>query len=307
MAEQRVVKNAVGGSAYTDPCGLIMPISATAAHDKAHWDAMLELLSRAVEQAGYTAKPVWIDSSTDRVSERIIGNIFDHSVVIADITDLNPNVMFELGLRLASKKPTLVVMEDGGSIPFDIRDFHIHIYPKNLSILGMEKFLNKLSEDIKAKKSAFENGNYTPFLSKVVVDVVSPNEREVSMNQFVLDQLNELNRRVARIDRPSRSRSSSNTESPDDLIVSSLSTRGAVFYADVALKESQSFADEAATVLDEVVEIDRDDKRVCYALVNKGATLGSEMKELRNSVENIIRSHKGLQHVPRHISERYSI
>lgn len=288
------------------PCGLIMPISATLNHEKSHWDAMLELLSRAVETAGYTAKPVWIDSSTDRVSERIIGNIFDHSVIIADITDLNPNVMFELGLRLASKKPTLVVMEDGGSIPFDIRDFHIHTYPKNLSILGMEKFLAKLAEDIRAKSVAFEKGEYTPFLSKVVVDVVSPNEREVGMNQFVLDQLNQLNRRVASIAKPTRRSSSRDDESPDDLIVSTISGRGAVFFVGFDKVHAEDFYDDASKLFDDVQELSRDDNRVYFAVVDRTATDDSRSKVARSFFNDLVEKYKGQGHVKRHISERYS-
>ena len=306
MAKQANVESDPGKSELAKPCGLILPISATSAHDKAHWDAMLELLSRAVDQAGYAAKPVWINSSTDRVSERIIGNIFDHSVVIADITDLNPNVMFELGLRLASKKPTLVVMEEGGDIPFDIRDFHIHVYPQNLSILGMEKFLVKLSDDVKAKKAAFDSGEYIPFLSEVVVDVVSPNEREVSMNQFVFDQLTELNRRVARIDSPPRSKSQIRDYSPDDRIVSVITIHRAVFFTEIAPELESPFVKEAKVELDEVIELNRDDHKISYALVKNGPRTQEKVKELRSLIDTLILKFEGKASVPRYISDRYS-
>lgn len=106
--------------------------------------------------------------------------------MIADITDLNPNVMVELGLRLASKKPTIVIMEEDGIIPFDIRDFHILSYPKGFNILRMEKFLSALTDNLRDIGAAFADDKYVPFLSKVVVDVVAPDERNVSMNQYVL-------------------------------------------------------------------------------------------------------------------------
>ena len=89
-------------------CGLIIPISGTTNHSEKHWSDMRDLLSRAIENASLKPVPVWINSSTDRVSERIVGNIFRFPVCIADISDQNPNVMLELGLRLASKKPTIV-------------------------------------------------------------------------------------------------------------------------------------------------------------------------------------------------------
>src|SRR4051794_3026748 len=89
-------------------CGVIMPISATANLSEQHWQNLQTLLHRAIAAAGFSPRNVWESTSTDRISERIIGNIFQVPIAVADISDLNPNVMLELGLRLASKKPTIV-------------------------------------------------------------------------------------------------------------------------------------------------------------------------------------------------------
>lgn len=63
------VDNSASAEARSEKaCGLIMPISATLGHEKTHWDSMLELLTRAIEKAAYVACPVWLNSSTDRVS-----------------------------------------------------------------------------------------------------------------------------------------------------------------------------------------------------------------------------------------------
>lgn len=179
-------------------CGIIIPISATSNHSEAHWAAVRILISRAIEKAGFDAAPVWENSSADRVSERIIGNIFQFPLVVADISDSNPNVMLELGLRLASKKPTVVVVNHGGVIPFDIRDFHAVQYPPTLSILEMEAFIEELSTTLVAKDDASRKDGYTPFLGKVIVDVVQPGEREVPIQQYVLDRLDEISSKLSR-------------------------------------------------------------------------------------------------------------
>ncbi|MBE2990871.1 hypothetical protein IFR23_02465 [Sphingomonas sp. CFBP 13603] len=186
-------------------CGIIIPISATANHSEAHWSSVRVLLSRAIEKAGFVAAPVWENSSADRVSERIIGNIFHFPLVVADISDSNPNVMLELGLRLASKKPTVVIVNVGGTIPFDIRDFHALQYPPSLSILEMESFIEELSATLIAKDEASRKEGYIPFLGQVVVDVVQPGEREVPIQQYVLDRLDEISAKINRPAPPLRS------------------------------------------------------------------------------------------------------
>lgn len=185
-------------------CGLIMPISATANQSEAHWKDVLKLLHRSVAAAGFEPVNVWESSSGDRISERIIGNIFDLGLAIVDISDLNPNVMFELGLRLSSKKPTIVICNSGGSIPFDIRDFEVLFYPSDLNILGMEDFFTKLEKNLKEKHESFTAGRYAAFLSGLVVDVASPQTREVGFNDLVLSRLDEVSRKISILESGSR-------------------------------------------------------------------------------------------------------
>jgi hypothetical protein len=173
-------------------CGVIMPISATVSRSEAQWTDVQKLLHRAIRAAGFDPQNVWEGSATDRISERIISSIFRHPIVVADITDLNPNVMLELGLRLASKKPTIVVVSKGATIPFDIRDFHAVDYPADMSMLGMEDFFARLSIQLKEKHEAAQRDDYNSFLSNVVVDVLAPQERQGTLNEVVLKRLDDL-------------------------------------------------------------------------------------------------------------------
>lgn len=208
-----------GASARSDNlpvCGVIMPISATANHAEDHWRDVQSLLHRGISAAGFKPENVWDNTSTDRVSERIIGNIFNVPIAVADISELNPNVMLELGLRLASKKPTVVIVNSGGSIPFDIRDFHAIFYPSDMNILGMEEFFRKLSKVLKEKFSSFGTDAYTPFLGSVIVDVASPETREVGFNELLLSRFDDIADRMVRLEsvvRPLR-RSSSTPSAP---------------------------------------------------------------------------------------------
>ncbi len=225
-------------------CALIMPISATSSHDETHWKNVLKLLHRAIESAGFDPVNVWESSTGDRISERIIGNIFNLDIAVADISDLNPNVMFELGLRLSSKKPTIVVCESGGIVPFDIRDFEILFYPSDLNILDMEDFFSKLDKHLKDKFSSFNSDTYSAFLASVVVDVASPQTREVGFSDMILSRLEDLNRKISALD---------NRPTPSQIITrnrpKSILDRSYI-YVEIPSEKSEEFIERANSLYD---------------------------------------------------------
>ncbi len=146
--------------------------------------------------AGFNPQNVWEGAANDRISERIVANIFELPIVVADISDQNPNVMLELGLRLSSKKPTIVIANDDCTIPFDIKDFHAIFYPPDMNMLRMEVFFEKLQKLLQEKFRLHQKKEYQSFLSGVVVDVISPSHRQMSIEDAVLKQLNEISIRL---------------------------------------------------------------------------------------------------------------
>lgn len=204
QGEQRKASNGEAAGENASPtCGVIMPISATTTFPESHWVRVQSLVHRAIVSAGFAPANVWENSSKDRISERIVGSIFAHPVAVIDISDLNPNVMLELGLRLASKKPSIVISSSASDIPFDIRDFEVLLYPVDLNIIDMEIFLEKLKEYIFDRYNSSKNGTYTPFLANLVVDVLSPSEREVPIDKLILSRLDDLDRRISEGNRKS--------------------------------------------------------------------------------------------------------
>ncbi|WP_417246897.1 hypothetical protein [Celeribacter sp.] len=50
----------------------------------------------------------------------IIRYLYDSDLVISDVTGLNPNVMYELGIRHAFNKPVIYVAQEKQQLPFDL-------------------------------------------------------------------------------------------------------------------------------------------------------------------------------------------
>ena len=58
----------------------------------------------------------------------IIISLYESDIVIADITDHNPNVFWELGVRLSLQYKTIIIAEEDTVIPFDVSTKKVLFY-----------------------------------------------------------------------------------------------------------------------------------------------------------------------------------
>ena len=89
-------------------------------------------------------------------------------MVIADLTDHNPNVMFELGLRMAiAKKPVSIIKSKDTGRVFDVDNvLRVYEYNQNLWPSTVETNVPELAEHIKATWEARNTGSsYTEILT----------------------------------------------------------------------------------------------------------------------------------------------
>lgn len=66
-----------------------------------------------------------------RIDKQVIDLLLNADLVIADLSDHNPNVFYELAVRHACQKPVILLIEDGQSIPFDIKTHRTIFYDIN--------------------------------------------------------------------------------------------------------------------------------------------------------------------------------
>jgi hypothetical protein len=93
-------------------------------------------------EAGY--QPIRLDKKSflGSISREIQERIRDAVAIIADISDHNPNVLFELGFAQGVGKPTIVICRQGQDLAFDVRDMNVVFYNPQL--------LRELNERLKA-------------------------------------------------------------------------------------------------------------------------------------------------------------
>lgn len=80
------------------------------------------------ESEEYTFSGERYTSSSGNIIKGIVNKLYQADVVIADITGLNPNVMYELGIRHTLMDNTILLAQDTTQIPSDLKSYIAVIY-----------------------------------------------------------------------------------------------------------------------------------------------------------------------------------
>lgn len=178
-----------------------MPISTIDDCSESHWKDVLAIVKEAIAEAGFSAGLVSNADDVGIIQKTIIQNLYDNPIVVCDVSGKNPNVMFELGMRLAFDKPTVIIKDEKTTYSFDTAVIEHITYPRDLRFARIVGFKNKLKEKIQATyESASRDPSFSTFLKHFgKFTVAKLDEEEVSGQQFIIEQLRSIGTAVQRI------------------------------------------------------------------------------------------------------------
>lgn len=131
-------------------CFVVMPIADPITdYDPGHFKRVYDYIIRpACAEAGF--EPVRADEikSSNVIILDIIKKILDYDMVVCDLSNRNPNVLYELALRQAFDKPVTLIKDDITTEPFDIQGIRYTVYDKELRIDLVEKVIKELAASI---------------------------------------------------------------------------------------------------------------------------------------------------------------
>jgi nucleoside 2-deoxyribosyltransferase len=107
----------------TKECFVIMPFLDQNHPSDNKWDDLFQIIKLAVEQTnlGYICQRSL--NPHGNFMHDIVNHLANADIVIAILTELRPNVMYELGVRHALKRKTIMLAEEGTPIPSDLNSF----------------------------------------------------------------------------------------------------------------------------------------------------------------------------------------
>lgn len=191
MAREPKVGSAKEADTVTAICGVIRPIAGFGDYTAKHWSDIAAIIDEAVAEAGMEARLVSDDVASSIIHAKILKNLYSNEIVIADVSGKNPNVMLELGLRLAFDKPVIVVKDDETDYSFDTSPIEHVGYPRTLHYSSIIEFKDQLAKKIVAIR---ENGaQEASFLKQFgPIKVAQIDEEKVPAYEVISDEIREL-------------------------------------------------------------------------------------------------------------------
>lgn len=182
-------------------CGIIMPISSMEGYDEEHWKYVKEMICDAAVKAGFTPRLVSDSEYSGIIQGDIVKNLYSDQIVVCDVSGRNPNVMFELGMRLAFNKATIIIKDDCTPYSFDTSPVEHIGYQKNLNYVEIKKFIENLSEKISNTFIGYNEGKCTTFLQHFKFTIPQPtiDVDMVPEQTYILNSLNDLKSQLSQL------------------------------------------------------------------------------------------------------------
>lgn len=145
--------------AKKEKCFVMMPFTTPEKYkDTDHFDKVYEqIFVPAIEKAGY--EPYRVDEN--KICDSIIGKIFDAvrtaPMALCDLSNKNPNVLYELGLRQAYDMPVVLVQDDITDRIFDVSGISTVTYSSHRLVENVNEAIKAISEAIIQTKEGKES------------------------------------------------------------------------------------------------------------------------------------------------------
>ena len=131
-------------------CFVIAPIGEPDSDTRKRSDQVLKHVIRpAVDSCGYKAIRADEIDKPGIITSQVIQHVVNAPLVIADLTERNPNVFYELALRHALRSPLVQLIKKGEPIPFDVAGTRT-IYVDHKDLDSVETARNEIIDQVKA-------------------------------------------------------------------------------------------------------------------------------------------------------------
>lgn len=186
-----------------------MPISDNPNYPKGHFTRVYEhIIKPACLLAGF--EPIRADDvlNTNHIALDILKKIIDSDMALCDLSNQNPNVLYELGIRQAFNKPVTLIKDSKTNRVFDIQGFRDLEYDENLRIDIVQDIIEDLAERMKITYADRDN----QINSLVKLLGINPAELSDTTNisvetELILSQLSSIDNRLNLIENTNKTQS----------------------------------------------------------------------------------------------------
>lgn len=177
-------------------CFIVTPIGSESDPIRRHIEGIIEAAIRPALGDKYKLIVAHKINEPGSITKQVISEIYSADLVVVNLTNRNPNVMYELAFRHSLGKPAIMIAELGTGLPSDIIMERTIFYQNDAQgVLELKRALEKAESEIDFSK-----------IGSPIYDVLHSIDREINILQmsqsdvqtgqevlpYILEKLNKL-------------------------------------------------------------------------------------------------------------------
>jgi hypothetical protein len=181
-------------------CFIISPLGPERSDTRRRSEGLINAVIKPVleELRIMTLAPTDIDTPGS-ITRQVIEHLLTDELVIANLSELNPNVMYELAVRHAKRLPVIIVAEVGTELPFDIATERVIFYENDMA--GVELLKPRLKKAVTEAISEVEPDNplYRVVQSQIIQKVADAEPGNIQ--SYIINKLDEISSEISNLKR----------------------------------------------------------------------------------------------------------
>ena len=177
-------------------CFVITPIGSDTDPIRRHIEGIIDAAIRPALEEKYEVVVAHKIYEPGSITKQIISEIYSAELVVANLTNRNPNVMYELAFRHCLGKPAIMIAEAGTNLPSDIIMERVIFYQNDAQgVLELRKALEKAESEIDFSKKSSPIHDVLYSINRDI-NILEVSKTEAQTGQevlpYILDKLNRL-------------------------------------------------------------------------------------------------------------------